>query len=323
MLSIFYRKKRVNANSIETVFGAIDAQLTPHHNMYLPFEGTSPRAIWGNVCFVRHHRSSINHITGDAHYIALGTGKNTLLTIHDVQSALKGSWLKRTLIKVFWFIIPALIVKKISVISEATRCDLLKIVPFAKKKIEVIHNPYKQELLGEEKIQINGQPCVLHFGTKENKNLERVLEALQGMDCLLIIVGKMTDHQMALVQQYNICIQNYYDLPFSEIVNLYRKCDIVSFPSTFEGFGMPIIEANVAKRPILVGDIPVLRDIARDSALFVDPYDVRQIRQGFEDLINNADLRRKLVAKGVENSKRFAPHIIAEQYNRLYNELLQ
>lgn len=321
MLSIFVRKKRAGANSIETVFEAIDGRLLQHRSVCLPYEGVSIRAILGNIHFARCNRGKVNHITGDAHYIALSTGRNTLLTIHDTQSALKGNWLKCLIIKLLWFIIPVMIVKKVSVISETTRSDLLRIVPFARNKITIIHNPYKSELLGEAKEMINGKPCILHFGTKENKNLKRVLAALQGIDCSLIVVGKMTEEQVHLAEGLDYV--NYYDLPFAEIVNLYRKCDIVSFPSTFEGFGMPVIEANVAQRPILAGDIPVLRDIAHDSALFVNPNDIRQIRQGFIRLICEPQLRSELVAKGVENAKRFSPSVIAGQYNQLYDRLMR
>lgn len=320
MLSIFYRKKRVGANSIETVFDAIGGKLLQHHIVCLPHDGTSLKAILGNICYARRNRSKVNHITGDAHYIALATGPHTLLTIHDVRSALTGNWLKCAIIKLLWFIIPVIIVKKVSVISEATRNDLLKIVPFARNKTSVIPNPYKAELVGVTKDRISKKPCILHFGTKENKNLERVLEALHGIDCLLVIVGKMTEKQINLAE--GIDYENYYDLPFSEIVKLYRKCDIVSFPSFFEGFGMPVIEANVARRPILTGDIPVLRDVARDSALFVNPYDVSKIKEGFEQLLNDSKLRTELVEKGVKNAKRFAPNKIAEQYNQLYRQLM-
>lgn len=322
MLTVFLRKKREGVNSIESVFEALDSLLCKHAKLQLPFSGASPKSLIRNIYFAYNHRGEINHITGDAHYIALGTGPNTLLTIHDIGSALSGNWIKRLYIRLFWFVLPALIVRKIVVISESTKKELLKIVPWANNKISVIHDPVNAAYLKSTPKEIASTPRILHIGTKTNKNLERTIEALSEIECKLIIIGKLSEEQLSLLKTHHLKYENYYDIPLQDLVKKYHNCDIVSFPSYYEGFGMPLIEAQASARPVLAGNIEVLRDVAgKEGALYVDPYDISSIREGFKVLISDKELREKLVSNGKENIKRFLPETIAKQYNQLYKEL--
>ena len=147
MITYFFRKKREGVNSIEMVFSTIDSQLPLHTSIQLPYEGASPKTLFKNILFAYRNKAKINHITGDTHYIALGLGRNTVLTVHDVQSAVQiSNPLKRLYVKLLWFWLPALIVKRITVISEFTRIELSKLIPFAKNKIIVIHNAFNPTL---------------------------------------------------------------------------------------------------------------------------------------------------------------------------------
>lgn len=321
MITLFFRHKIEGVNSIEMVFANLDAKLAGHKNRYIPHVGASPKAIIGNLIFAYKNKTEINHITGDIQYIALTTGSNTILTVHDVQSAIYGPWYKRFVLKLLWFWLPALIVKKITVISEFTKKELSRIVPFAKKKIEVIPNAFNPRIGFVEKCIDKHCPVILHIGTNSNKNLERVIQALEGMNCKLVIVGKLSAGQQALLKQASFAYTNCFDIDYSQIVKLYQECDIVSFPSTYEGFGVPILEANAAGRPVLVGDIPVLHEVGANAALFVNPYDVSNIKQGFRSLIDDDDLRMTLIRNGRSNIQRFSPEVIAEKYNELYRSL--
>lgn len=321
-VKLFFRKKRIGVNSIESVFQSIDPNFIEHKNETLPHEGGSPLIILKNILFAKKRANKINHITGDVHYIVLGTGRRSLLTIHDVGSAFTSNWLKRLYVKLFWFWIPTLIAKRISVISDTTKNDVLKVCPWCKNKIRVIPNPYNTVFEGFEKGLICNKTRILHIGTKKNKNLERTIDALTTLNCHLVIIGMLSDGQKELLNKSGIHYENAYDISLLQLVEEYRKCDIVSFPSSFEGFGMPIIEAQAAMRPVLAGDIPVLRDVAgKNGALFVNPMSIESIRSGFVKLIKDSSLRHALVINGKENIKRFHPSRIAAMYNEIYKTL--
>lgn len=309
-------------NSIEGAFDAVRNDLDVDKWHVLPFEGSSPSVLWCNLRHAWRFRGERNHMTGDAQYIVPALGPHTLLTIHDVGSAFTGGWFKRAYVRLLWFTIPLIWAKRVSVISQATLVDLLKIAPWVRKKTCIIPDPYNTAFEGTPKATINSVPRILHIGTKPNKNLERTIEALTGMNITLVIIGKLGESQKELLKSSDIAYSNRFDISLEELVEEYRLADIISFPSTFEGFGMPVVEGQAACRPVLAGDIPVLRDVAGvDGALFVDPYDIAGIKYGFECLMSDSALRKKIVESGAENIKRFHPSHIAQLYNNLYKEL--
>ncbi|MCG2462613.1 glycosyltransferase family 4 protein [Flavobacteriaceae bacterium F89] len=322
----FFRKKLPQFHSIEGVFNGVIHELgkvAQAERVEVPYEGAGPRSIIGNLSFTHKHKGGINHITGHVNYLAMVTGRKTVLTVHDIGSAFYGNALHRFLIKTFWFWIPALLVKRITVISEFTRQELYALIPFAKHKIRVVHNPVSPEIKEKAKIFNSSIPLILLIGTKTNKNLERTLEALQGIPCSLLILGQLTEPQLKLLAAYNLEYENKFAIPYSEVLTSYKKCDLLCFASTYEGFGMPIIEAQAVGRPVLTSNLGVMPEVAGKGACFVDPLDVRSIREGVLKIINNETCREELVTKGLENVKRFRVEKIAEDYLAVYKEVLE
>ena len=98
-------------------------------------------------------------------------------------------------------------------------------------------------------------------------------------------------------------------------------CDIVSFPSLFEGFGMPIVEANAVGRPVITSKLAPMTEIANDAAFFVNPYDINSIKNAFLEIIGNEILRRQLIKNGLANTKRFRTDNISKMFFNLYMKL--
>lgn len=321
---VFIRKKRADANSIEEIFKLLLPHLGENVELKeLPCSNASPISILKNLIYAYKNRGDVNHISGEIHYIALVLGRRTLLTIHDVRSILRGNRITRFLKKILWFSLPCRIVHKISTISHFSLNEILEVAPYVKNKISVVYNPYNTQLL--QHIKPNGNNNrkirILHVGTKPNKNLELVLKALEGFKGSLYVLGKMTDSQIRKANEIGIEYKNIYDIPFSQVAELYNDVDIISFPSKYEGFGMPVIEANVVGRPIIAGNIPVLHEIGADSAYYVNTDDIDEYRVAVKMLSEDDSLKECLCKNGKNNVLRFTPQVIALNYMKLYKEL--
>jgi len=189
-------------------------------------------------------------------------------------------------------------------------------------KIRVIPNCVSSEFIAAPKLPPSTNPRVLIVGTTPNKNLHRTAKAFRNLSINLVILGQLKDSQRALLSEYNLKFEEVYGLGRKEVVELYQGCDLVSFVSTYEGFGMPIIEAQAVGRAVLTSDIAPMNEVAGDGALLVDPFDVGAIRAGIIQLIGNAELQRNLVRKGFVNVRRFSPKSVAKKYAEVYKELL-
>jgi glycosyltransferase involved in cell wall biosynthesis len=97
--------------------------------------------------------------------------------------------------------------------------------------------------------------------------------------------------------------------------------DIIALASSYEGFGMPILEGQAVGRPVITSNILSMPEVAGNAACLVDPYDPSSIRQGILKIIQDAAYRDELVRKGFANVKRFDPQVIALQYLDLYKKV--
>ena len=138
---------------------------------------------------------------------------------------------------------------------------------------------------------------------------------------MLIIIGQLSFEQEKLLRIHKINFKNYVNIQFAEVISLYKKADIVTFVSTYEGFGLPIIEANATGRVVITSNISSMPEVAGDAALFVDPYNPEDIKAGIQKVIQNKKLRNQLIQNGLQNAKRFSPQTIANHYVKLYRSL--
>jgi len=324
-VNYIFRKRLPQYNSIEELFGVLQERLKGELSVCsqeLNFSGGSPLIVLKNIfSFKKSSNQQVNHITGDVNYMAIVTGRKSVLTVHDVHSVLKGSIFKRFYLKLVWFTMPALFVKRITVISEFTKSELSKVIPFAAHKIKVVYNPVNSKLVHFPKEKNTTYPNILLIGTKINKNLERTFEALNGIPCQLTIIGQLTKEQLALLKKYKLDYKTMFQIPYPAIIAAYESCDLVLFASIYEGFGMPIIEAQAIGRPVITSNIGAMKEIAGDSAYLVDPYKVEAIHTAVKTMISDEALQDELIQKGQLNIKRFHINKIANDYLNIYKEV--
>ena len=160
-------------------------------------------------------------------------------------------------------------------------------------------------------------------GAAPNKNLLRLVEALKDITCKLVVIGMPGKKEIEKIEEDKIAYIIKSNLSSEELYREYVNADIVSFVSTFEGFGMPIVEANCVERAVLTSNISSMPEVAGDAACLVDPYDTEDIRKGLLKLIHDKAYREQLIANGRKNKLRFDGQIIAEQYYQLYKRIAE
>lgn len=321
---LFHRAPGPGFHSIEAIFTTLEPQLAQHcevANFHVPRPEFSPSALLANIRYASRHVGQVNHITGHVHYLALGLRKNVVLTVHDTRSSLAGRGYEVLLKKALLYWLPARFVKRITAVSEQTKGELQALLGGA-QAIDVVPNPYSPLLTFKPKAFPASKPTVLHLGTTPNKNLARTIQALARIPCRLVIVGRPSPPEQQILDEAAIEYETHSDVPFSRIVELYERCDLVSFVSTYEGFGMPIIEGQVVGRPIVTSNLTPMKEVAGGAAVLVDPDDVRSIRDGFQKVIESESLRAELVSRGARNARRFHPETIARAYLQIYREVL-
>ena len=103
-----------------------------------------------------------------------------------------------------------------------------------------------------------------------------------------------------------------------EVFEHYVNCDIVCFPSLYEGFGMPIIEAQKVGRVVITSNLQPMCDVAGKGAILVNPYDYLDIRKAIIQVTQNAELRNRLIELGIKNTEKYSPETIADLYKQIY-----
>ncbi|TDX00068.1 glycosyltransferase [Dinghuibacter silviterrae] len=324
-VTYFYRNSKAGF-SIAKVFGTVTREIAKTTTI-LEREVPARRAdVWSvvkNVLFVWRHRDrkGINHITGDIHYCVVALiGCKSVLTVHDL-SACHGSKnrLKKWLLEVIWFKIPVALASRVVCISEHTRKDLMVLT--GRGDIEMIYNAVDPIYVPAPRVFNMSRPVVLQVGAAWNKNFENTVRALSSLPCTLVVVGTLSDDQFRLLHQSGIPYSVKNGLSEEGMLSEYYNCDIVSFCSVFEGFGMPIIEGNAVGRCVVTSDRAPMSEVAAQGACLVDPENISSMTAGYKRVMNDSHYREKLVESGFENVARYDAGKIASAYLAIYSTL--
>ena len=292
----------------------------------VPYAGANPVNLLRNILFVRRHRTKtgINHVTGDIHYCILGLiGAKSVLTIHDDYAIIKApNWLNRIYKWLFWIYLPVKLADKTLCITEATRKKISRYVRSPKMCV-FTHHALAKEYTYSPHVFNKQCPRILQIGTDYQKNLESTLEAVAQRKCHLRVLGRMLHVQSQRAQALRIDYSNACQLSDSEIIEEYKAADMVVFPSLYEGFGMPIIEAQAIGRALITSDLSPMNWVAgKEAALLQNPQDVVEYSALIERLIADDAYREGVIGKGRENVQRFSADAIAAEYVHLCRSTL-
>ncbi len=322
----FIERKVADTASLERVFHQVGKDLSQQNVEVtfnkLPF-GNGAFDILKNLLFFRRPEADIYHIPGHILYIALILPKEkTVLTVPDLGILHIRKGLRRYVIKKLLFDLPVRRLKYITAISESTKKELIYYTNCPAEKIRVIECPLHDSLEASPKSFNAENPAILHIGTRPNKNLNNLIRSLKDMRCRLKIIGALDNENKRLLTENRIDYENRVNLTDIEMREEYERADIVVFCSTYEGFGLPIIEAQAMGTPVVTSDLSPMKEVAGGGAVLVDPSDPVSIREGMFSLISDTALRSNLIAKGLKNVERFTPNYIAARYKDLYLDVL-
>lgn len=309
--------------SVGKVFKPIEAEMTKYaqvDSIELPVANYGLKGLWNNVSYLRKHLKKASYdvvlITGTENYLLpfISSAKKVVV-VHDVKSFFNHVSGIRRKIKELMFIKVLGKADKIVSISEQTQKELSD-YHFSS---EVIYDPVSPAFIYKEKQMDKICPVILHIGTKANKNLKNTILAVKGLKCHLRIVGKLSEEYVKILLENNIDYSSCANISDEELLEEYYKCDIVNFPSLYEGFGMPIIEGQATGRVVVTSNLSPMKDVAGGSAVLVNPNDIESIRKGYLEAINHGEC---YINKGLDNVKRFSVPTITSQYFNILKSLL-
>lgn len=321
----FMRRPRPASFSIERLYADVRAHLPADCQVSTWTCRHLSTGVWPRLrdtFAARRAQGHVNHVTGDVHFLTLLMDpRRTVLTVHDLVSLKRLRGLRRWVFWLVWYWLPVQRSRVVLVISESTRDQLLASVRCDPAKVRVIHNPVSEEFGPAPKSFEAGRPCVLLVGTTPNKNIERVAEALSPLPCRVAVIGTPSDTQLAALKRHGLDFTVRSGLSRDELLAAYVQADLLVFASTYEGFGLPIVEANAVGRPVVTSNLWSMPEVAGEAACLVDPFDVASIRAGVLRVIEDHAYRQSLVEAGFRNVTRFRAENVAEAYARVYREV--
>ncbi len=259
------------------------------------------------------------------HYVRpLFCGVPSVVTIHDCIHLLFPQYLPNRMAWRYAHVVMGSAVRRsalVFTVSEASRRDILRFYPWADpEKVVVVPNAIDAELVEDpgpeemervrERYQIRGRVVLFAGNIKPHKNLERLIEAFARLrsrpgheDVRLMIVGEEVSRYPSLRRVMESAgvraeVRFFGFVPQTTLAALYRLASVFAFPSLYEGFGLPPLEAMACGTPVLTSRISSLPEVVGDAAVLVDPYDVEDIAHGMERLLGDVALRASLVQKG-------------------------
>lgn len=220
---------------------------------------------------------------------------------------------------------------KIVCVSKFTRLELLKFYPdIDESKITVISNGGELSLSKSEDVLPFQSNYFLYIGNRSHyKNFSVVLDAFAKPDVnfnsLLICAGShsFTKEEFELIESKNL-VGKIIHLPIRSenfLANLYSNAVGFVYPSIYEGFGIPIVEAMSLGCPVLCSDIPPFKEVAGNSAIYFNPHDPTELESAMIRLMKNENIRNKYKKLGLLQSKNYTWENCALEYKSLYESL--
>lgn len=200
-------------------------------------------------------------------------------------------------------------------VSEATKRDLLDVSKIPEEKIRVIYEGVEDSFKPQSKDKVEefrkltklpDQFVLSIGGVGERRNLRRAKEACKDLGYDLVILGETIS-----------------DLAVKNLPLLYSAAYVLLYPSLYEGFGLPILEAMACGTAVITSNTSSMPEVGGDGAVYVNPTNIEEIKQKLKEVMEDKDLREDLIKKGFEQAKKFSWEKCAKETVEVYRRVMQ
>lgn len=264
----------------------------------------------------------------------------SVVTIHDLIFLRYPEWynsIDRTIYR-SKFKFSCWVADRVITISEQTKKDIIEFYGIEEQKINVVYqscnNLFKQISSEKEKSTIKAkyklpENFLLYVGTiEERKNLLNIVKALKlsKIDIPLVAIGRKTKYYN-LVKSY-IDTENLKNILFIDEVNvedlpaIYQLADLFIYPSVFEGFGIPILEALYSKVPVITSKGGCFSEVGGPSSVYVDPSDIEEISEAISYVLGRKKVQEEMKEQGYLHAQKFSDQNAAQSIMNIFNQLI-
>lgn len=268
------------------------------------------------------------------------SGIHSVVTIHDLIFLRYPQFYKPAdrFIYTYKFRQACLRADKVIAISEQTKRDIISFLHIPENKIEIVYQgcdpifglpvqeDVRQVVRGKYRIT---SPYILYVGSiEERKNLLLLTKALKALkeDISVIAIGKRTPYTEVVetyIRENNLSdrVHLLNNIPFSELPAFYQMASLFVYPSFFEGFGIPILEAQLSKIPVIAATGSCLEEAGGTGALYTDPNNEHELRGLIEAVLNEPQLAESMRKSGIEYARNFDAKKLATDMTNLYKQI--
>lgn len=218
--------------------------------------------------------------------------------------------------------------KKILTVSEFTKSEIIKLFNCKEEKIEVIYNGVDSKFKEKGEKYAPGFPYILYIGNKRpHKNIERAIIAYATSEyknnLKFILSGNPTPELSKIIRKYkienNIIFKGFIEE--NDLPTYYRGAKALLFPSLYEGFGLPALEAMACGTPVITSNVTSLPEIVKNAACLVNPYEIQSIKDGLNKTLSNTSYRKSLITSGLARAQKFNWDQSAEKFKNIFLKL--
>ncbi len=268
----------------------------------------------------------------DPYFLNYLNTKPFVLTVHDMTHEKFPHLFSKNDRTIEWKKFITTKADRIIAVSENTKQDLIDILKINPRKIKVIYHGYSKEEFDEEKFTkyLFKNRYILFVGErKRHKNfytfvsaIEILLKTFTEMNVICLGGGEFTKEELMMFENKKMSnIFHQFSVPSDVLYGFYKHAELFVYPSLYEGFGMPILEAFANNCPTALSNSSCFYEIAKDAAIYFDPTDKQQMAEQIKNILTNNKLKEGLIIKSKERLNHFSWQKSAKQTEIVYNLL--